>query len=137
MSYNTLINMPPVRVQLQLRDIPVLDFVVWRIIRPGHINTFHCTQAQINVKSSVMLNGVKDKPWWNNIRGSDHLYGLNCHAWPVVITQTTRSHASGPNLFRASTESTTTYLGEGHVSSHVFSEREVHVPGSRTSLLSS
>jgi hypothetical protein len=34
---------------------------------------------------------MKNVPLWNSCFGSLHLYGRNCHAWPVVITQTTRS----------------------------------------------
>ena len=30
-------------------------------------------------------------PWWKSSLGSVHLYGLNCHSCPVVITHTTRS----------------------------------------------
>ena len=53
-----------------------------------------------------------DAPWGKRVLGSDHLYGLNCQAWPVVITHTTRSHASAPNFARASVLSTTKYLHE-------------------------
>jgi len=39
--HHRLINMPSVRINLQLSHVPILDLRIWRIINPGNINPFH------------------------------------------------------------------------------------------------
>ena len=96
---------------LQFGDIPIFDLRVWWVVGPRDVHPFNfsTTTDVIHQKMPSSGNKCTDKhsPWWNKTRGSLHLYGRNCHTWPVVRTHTTRSHASVPNLFRASTESTT------------------------------
>lgn len=86
------IQMSLVRINLQLCDVPVFDFLVKRIIRPGDIESFH-------YETLVLLRQHRNcSPRWKSSRGSLHLYGLNCHACPVVNTHITRSLIPHQNL---------------------------------------
>lgn len=69
------------------RNIPVLDGRIRGLVVPLEVDTFHCGY-QLCLRNAT---GPSSLPWRNRIFASCHLYGLNCHACPVVKTQTTRS----------------------------------------------
>lgn len=63
------------------------------------MNSFDCDRQAARARESAsslysnhrFARNRGSLPCWNNVFGSDHLYGLNCHSCPVVITHTTRS----------------------------------------------
>lgn len=61
----------------------------------------HCGYTPLTARAPIGCAGQSPEgearrqrgaaPWWNSSLGSFHLYGLNCHSCPVVMTHTTRS----------------------------------------------
>jgi hypothetical protein len=132
---------------LELGHVPVGSLGIRLIGSPLDMDALDCERRVAREKresanrstTPTLPDCSKSKgclPCWNSCLGSDHLYGLNCHSWPVVITHTTRSlrchmmdqsatttervgpldqrayqaSSTPPNFAKASTLSTTKYL---------------------------